>query len=87
MFFITRYDELDAAKTIAENLAGKTVVEYPTFHIILNERAGNYTDKMGEFITTTLNCIDRSMLFSMYYNLPTCDMVRRHLCSNDRVTQ
>ena len=71
MFYITRYDELDAAKTIAENLAGKTVVEYPMFHIVLNERAGDYTDKLGEFTTATPNCIDRSMLFRMCQNLPT----------------
>ena len=53
MFYIARYDELDAAKTIAENLTGKTVVEYPTFHIVLNERAENYTDKLGEFAAVT----------------------------------
>ncbi|KAI0216716.1 hypothetical protein LSAT2_031323 [Lamellibrachia satsuma] len=46
-----RYDELDVMKTIQENLAGKTVFEYPTFHIVLKDRAENYTDKLDVGMT------------------------------------
>ncbi|XP_053549867.1 box C/D snoRNA protein 1 [Bombina bombina] len=37
-----RYYELDSSKTLLENLKNKTIIEYPTLHVVLQESAKDY---------------------------------------------
>ncbi|KAM4642160.1 box C/D snoRNA protein 1 [Discoglossus pictus] len=37
-----RYYELDSSKTLLENLKNKTVIEYPTLHVVLKEFTNNF---------------------------------------------
>lgn len=38
----TRYFLLDQSKTLRQNLAGKTVIEYPTFLVVLPSELPSY---------------------------------------------
>lgn len=55
-----RFYELDVDRTLAENLAGKTIVEFPTIHVVYTDVAAdmNIIDS-GEFerAKTTIVCV------------------------------
>lgn len=39
---VCRYHKMDKMKSISENLAGKDVVEFPVFHVILSSETSRY---------------------------------------------
>lgn len=43
-----RYYKLDPLKTLKENLSGKTIIEFPTLHVVLPEKADMYQVEMDD---------------------------------------
>ena len=42
MLFTCRYYQLDTSKTVKECLANKTIVEFPTLHVVLPDKTAGY---------------------------------------------
>lgn len=49
-----RYYKLDTSKTLKECLANKTVVEFPTFHVVLPGKTASYPTSDPEETCTTV---------------------------------
>lgn len=49
MFSTCRYYQLDTSKTLKECLANKTIVEFPTLHVVLPDKTASYPTCGGEY--------------------------------------
>uniref|UniRef100_H3BCV8 Box C/D snoRNA protein 1 n=1 Tax=Latimeria chalumnae TaxID=7897 RepID=H3BCV8_LATCH len=59
-----RYSELDSNKTLLENLRNKTIIEYPTIHVVLKDYSKDYIVLGQESTETSVEKEDGSNLAS-----------------------
>ena len=68
--FLSRYYELDTSKTIKDCLANKTIVEFPTLHVVLPNNVASYpTSDHSEAYTEDVESVDAEK--KEFFELPS----------------